>query len=343
MSDMHRLQDFAFSGQIRDWKVIASESFRKLDDLLEYCEIDHSYAEIKSSRKFALRVTRYFASLIEKGNPQDPLLLQVLPLADELRISEGYSRDAVDDQLFMPVPGLIHKYHGRVLLTLTGACAIHCRYCFRRHFPYSEASADYRLDKQVMSYLSGNPDITEVILSGGDPLMLGDGKLRQLISNLNQVPHIRILRIHSRLLSVLPERVNEGLLDALRAFNGQVVLVTHINHPNEISARNQAAFSLLSQQGYTLFNQSVLLDRINNCEQTLVELSHKLFESRIIPYYLHRLDKVQGAAHFDVSLDESRRLYRQLRSRLPGYLLPALVQDIPGEVSKLPLSSNCLP
>jgi EF-P beta-lysylation protein EpmB len=279
--------------------------------------------------------------LIEKGNPLDPLLLQVLPVADELRITDGYSKDAVDDQLFMPVPGLIHKYHGRVLLTLTGACAIHCRYCFRRHFPYGEASADYKLNTQVMHYLSRNTEIREVILSGGDPLMLSDGKLAQLISNLNQIPHIRVLRIHSRLLSVLPERVSDTLLEVLRNFKGQLVLVTHINHPNEISGPNQAAFKLLAREGYTLFNQSVLLNRVNNCVETLVDLSHKLFESQIIPYYLHQLDKVQGAAHFDTSQDDSRKLYRQLRSRLPGYLLPALVQDIPGEVSKSPLSSNC--
>ena len=340
MPDTLTKPGFVFAQQNRDWKVIASESFRNLDDLLEYCEIDRSAAEIKSSRKFALRVTGYFASLIEKGNPLDPLLLQVLPVADELRITDGYSRDAVDDQLFMPVPGLIHKYHGRVLLTLTGACAIHCRYCFRRHFPYNEASADYSLDKQVMGYLSRNTDIREVILSGGDPLMLSDSKLAQLISNLNQIPHIRLLRIHSRLLSVLPERISDTLLEVLQSFDGQLVLVTHINHPNEISAPNQAAFALLARQGYTLFNQSVLLKGVNNCVETLFELSNKLFENRIIPYYLHQLDKVQAAAHFDVSEDESRTLYRQLRGRLPGYLLPALVADISGETSKLPLSCD---
>jgi EF-P beta-lysylation protein EpmB len=285
-------------------------------------------------------VTRYFASLIEKGNHLDPLLLQVLPTADELRVTDGYSMDAVDDRGFMPVPGLIHKYYGRVLLTLTGACAIHCRYCFRRHFSYSEASADLNTDGEVMKYLEMNTEIREVILSGGDPLMLGDEKLAALISSLNQVPHIRVLRIHSRLLSVLPERVSVAFLEVLQRFNGQVVLVTHINHPNEVSAPNQAAFSLLAQQGHRLFNQSVLLRRVNDCVQTLAELSYKLFESQVTPYYLHRLDKVQGAAHFDLSAEESRKLYLELRGCLPGYLLPALVEDIPGQPSKLPLSSD---
>lgn len=324
----------------RDWKTIASESFRKLDELLEFCGIDPSFAEEGSSAQFALRVTRYYASLIEKGNPLDPLLLQVLPVARELRLADGYSRDAVDDQLFMPVPGLIHKYHGRVLLTMTGACAIHCRYCFRRHFPYSQASADYSPDDQVMNYLSRNTDVSEVILSGGDPLMLSDRKLAVLIGNLNRIKHIRLLRIHSRLVSVLPERIDEGLLEVLRGFDGQVVLVTHINHPNEISAPNQAAFARLAQQGYVLFNQSVLLKGVNDNAEVLAGLSHSLFENRIIPYYLHQLDKVQGAAHFEVSPDDARDLHRQLRDRLPGYLLPALVADVSGESAKTPLSCD---
>jgi KamA family protein len=188
-----------------------------------------------------------------------------------------------------------------------------------------------------MKYLSENTEVREVILSGGDPLMLGDQKLANLITSLNQVSHIRVLRIHSRLLSVLPERINEAFLEVLRQFNGQIVFVTHINHPNEISGPNQEIFQLLSQQGYRLFNQSVLLKRVNDNSQILEKLSNKLFESRIVPYYLHRLDKVQGAAHFDVSRKESCRIYKQLRERLPGYLLPAMVEEIPGQSSKTPV------
>jgi EF-P beta-lysylation protein EpmB len=338
MLDMLKKPGSEYSQTGRDWKTLASESIRKLDDLLEFCEIDGSHAELRSCDQFAIRVTRYFASLIEKGNPRDPLFLQVLPVADELRLVDGYSRDAVDDQLYMPLPGLIHKYHGRVLLTMTGACAIHCRYCFRRHFPYEEASADHNLSDQVMKYLSSHKNVSEVILSGGDPLMLSDRKLANLIGRLNQIEHIHLLRIHSRLPSVLPERINDGLLEVLQGFKGRLVLVTHINHPNEISAPNQAAFALLAQRGYTVFNQSVLLRGVNDDPQVLVELSHKLFENRIIPYYLHQLDKVQGAAHFEVSSDEACKLHKVLRGRLPGYLLPALVADIPGESSKVPLS-----
>ena len=329
--------DSAFSQQNHDWKILFSESFRNLDALLDFCEIDCLQTEFKSSQQFALRVTRYFASLIEKGNALDPLLLQVLPDAQELQLIDGYSTDAVGDHLSMPVPGLIHKYHGRVLLTLTGACAIHCRYCFRRHFPYKENSSDYSNNSQIMNYLSQNTELREVILSGGDPLMLSDQRLANLINSLNQITHIRLLRIHSRVLSVLPERMTETLLKTLQGFGGQVVFVTHINHPNEISAPNKAAFNLLSQQGFKIFNQSVLLKRVNNSAQTLIELSYKLFESHVIPYYLHRLDKVHGAAHFDLSREESLKIYKQLRNRLPGYLLPDMVEEIAGQLSKIPV------
>jgi len=236
--------------------------------------------------------------------------------------------------LSMPIPGLIHKYHGRVLLTLTGACPIHCRYCFRRHFPYASNNADCSANSEVMNYLSCHEDIAEVILSGGDPLMFSDRRLSDLITNLNRISHIGVLRIHSRLLSVLPERVTDAFVDVLQQFNGQVVLVTHINHPNEVSELNQSVFSLLSRQGYRLFNQSVLLKGVNDCPQTLTNLSNSLFRSHIIPYYLHRLDKVQGAAHFNVSLEESSKIYQQLQKQLPGYLLPAFVEEIPGKSSK---------
>ena len=323
--------------QNRDWKVVISESFRDMDKLLKYCEVDANSLTTKAGEQFSIRVTRYFASLIEKGNVKDPLLAQVLPDARELQHVDGYSKDAVGDHQAMPVPGLIHKYHGRVLLTLTGACAIHCRYCFRRHFPYSESGVDYHFNGQVMQYLSDNQQVSEVILSGGDPLMVSDQKLAKLIASLNLIPHIKTLRIHSRLLSVLPERINESLIGVLQQFSGQLVFVTHINHPNEISALNQAVFLLLSQLGYKVFNQSVLLRGVNDCPQTLAELSNKLFQSNITPYYLHRLDKVLGAAHFDVSAKESCKIYSRLRNRLPGYLLPLMVEEVAGQFSKTPV------
>lgn len=321
----------------RDWKAAVSESFRTLGQLLGYCEIDTAATGLDPSSPFPVCVTRFYASLIEKGNVQDPLLLQVVPGCQERLHVDGYSTDAVGDYRAMPVPGLIHKYQGRVLLMLTGACAIHCRYCFRRHFPYAEAGADLRAGGPVMQYLAGHEDVQEVILSGGDPLMLSDRKLTELVDRLNRIPHIRSLRIHSRVLSVLPERVNEGLLEVLAKFRGQVVFVTHINHPNEVSPPNQAVFSLLVQRGYTLFNQSVLLKGVNDDSRTLADLSHKLFDNHVIPYYLHRLDKVQGAAHFDLPAQESGLIYKQLRECLPGYLVPLMVDEIPGEPCKVPV------
>jgi EF-P beta-lysylation protein EpmB len=324
----------------RDWKVVLSESLRTVEELLGFCGIEVAEADADAQPQFTLKVTRSFASLIEKGNASDPLLLQVLPGTRESQRVAGFREDPVGDLAAMPLPGLIHKYHGRVLLTMTGACAINCRYCFRRHFPYADNVADVRMTSAMMSYLSGNTDINEVILSGGDPLMVSDQKLDNLVGSLNRIPHIRTLRIHSRVPSVLPERVTPELLETLQRFYGKLVLVTHINHPNELAPHNRPAFESLFRHGITLFNQSVLLRGVNNCAGTLVELSRKLFDNHIIPYYLHRLDKVEGAAHFDVPATESLRIYRQMRNSLPGYLLPAMVDEIAGQLSKTPAGTS---
>ncbi len=199
----------------RNWKAVIGESFRTPRELLEFCKIDAAVYGPDFRPSFPLLVTRFYASLVEQGNARDPLLLQVLPRTVEQRVTAGYTTDAVGDRLAMPVPGLIHKYRGRVLLTLTGACAVHCRYCFRRHFPYGESGVDLKAGGPVMQYLAEHPDVQEVVISGGDPLMVSDRKLAELIGRLNQIPHIRLLRIHSRLLSVLPERIDEGLLETL--------------------------------------------------------------------------------------------------------------------------------
>jgi len=329
-----------FSPQTHDWKVALSESFRQIEDLLKYCELDVNRPESGSEAGFPVRVTKYYASLIEKGNPQDPLLLQVMPDKREHHHIQGYSLDAVGDIKAMPVPGLIHKYPNRVLLTLTAACPIHCRYCFRRHFPYSEAKLDISNCSPVINYLNRHSEISEVILSGGDPLMLSDQKISTLITQLNKIPHIQYLRFHTRLLSVLPERVNETFISILAQFNGKVVFITHINHPNEISEFNQRVFNLLSQHGFQLLNQSVLLKAINDKKSILSELSYKLFDNHIIPYYLHSLDKVRGAAHFDLTVDQQCKIYTELRNSLPGYLVPKLVNEISGQLSKTPVQCS---
>lgn len=320
--------------QSQNWKQSLSNAFRVTKELLDFCEIDSSVYPIGVDSGFPLRVTRYYASLIEKGNASDPLLLQVLPDIRERDQVSGYSEDPVGDQQAMVVPGLIHKYPHRVLLTMTGACAIHCRYCFRRHFPYSEAVADVSIDSPIMRYLEQHSEINEVILSGGDPLILGDEHFARLVFNLNKIKHIKLLRIHSRLLSVLPERITDEVIQTLGGFNGQVVWVTHINHANEISLPNQNAFELIHSYGQRIFNQSVLLRGVNDNAQTLANLSFSLFECSIIPYYLHRLDKVQGGAHFALTNSQSCKIYKELTHLLPGYLLPRMVDEIAGKLSK---------
>ena len=331
------IPESAFQQQSIDWKIALSQAFRHRSDLLDYCQLQNTLPVEREDDIFPTRVTRYYASLIEKGNPQDPLLRQVLSDAREQLRIDGYQLDAVGDLDAMVAPGLLHKYRSRVLLTLTAACPIHCRYCFRRHFPYSDATTDVSQQGAVMRYLAQHPEINEVVLSGGDPLMWSDQKLSALIHNLNRIDHLRVLRIHSRLLSVLPERVTDDFLQLWKKFHGQVVFITHINHAQEISAPNQAAFARLAQQGYRLFNQSVLLKGVNDCADTLAALCWQLFENHITPYYLHALDKVHGAAHFDLDVERQCRIYQQLRQALPGYLLPLLVNELTGQAAKTPV------
>ncbi len=316
------------------WQALLASGFRRLDELLAYLRLDPARLALDARSEFPLRVTRHYAGLIEKGEPDDPLLRQILPDAQEARTVPGFGTDPVGDRAAEVAPGLIHKYPGRALLTLTGACAIHCRYCFRRHFGYAESTPD--LDGAVLDYLSQRSDIHELILSGGDPLMWPNDRLSALVDRLGRLPQLRLLRIHSRLVSVLPERADDGLVELLQRFHGRVVLVHHINHPREISDENGRAFRRLADAGVQQLNQSVLLKDVNDDAGILAALSFRLFEQRILPYYLHRLDRVQGAAHFDLPETRSCSIYRQLRERLPGYLLPRLVDEIPGTKSKTP-------
>jgi EF-P beta-lysylation protein EpmB len=228
------------------------------------------------------------------------------------------------------------------LLTLTGACAIHCRYCFRRHFPYSDNHPGWLPNGEVVKYLTSNPQVEEVILSGGDPLMASDQKLQALITSLNDIGHIRRLRIHSRVLTVLPQRITADLIEIFCQFNGQLIFVSHINHPNELEPINRSLFELLAQKRTTLLNQSVLLKGINDNSDTLIDLSYKLFDSHVLPYYLHRLDQVRGSAHFDIGRHRSCEIYRQMLGRLPGYLVPRLVEEVPGKASKTPVQCSDL-
>jgi EF-P beta-lysylation protein EpmB len=290
-----------------------------------------------AARRFPLRVPAGFVARMRRGDPHDPLLRQVLPLAEECLAVAGYTRDPVGDLSARRAPGLLQKYEGRVLLTATGACAVHCRYCFRRHFPYGEENASAGQFRAALAEIAADPSIREVILSGGDPLTLSDRRLREFSDSLATVAHVVRLRLHTRLPVVLPERVDDGLVGWLGAVTVPVVIVIHANHPNELDANVAAALGRLRAAGATLLNQSVLLRAVNDNPDALAALSERLFALGVLPYYLHQLDRVEGAAHFAVPDDAARSLRDELARRLPGYLVPRLVREVAGAPAKLPL------
>lgn len=287
-----------------------------------------------AAEAFPLKVTSSFIRRMEKGNADDPLLKQVLPLGVELVQATGFTQDPLHERSMNPIPGLLHKYKSRVLITITSACAVHCRYCFRRSFPYADNKAQRAAWPELLAYIEAHPDINEVILSGGDPMTLGDGLLQSFTDALRSLPQIKRLRIHTRTLIVLPSRVTEALVAWLTSLPWPVVIVVHVNHPNEIDDEVASALQSLRSAGITLFNQSVLLREINDDEAVLTALQEKLFSVGVLPYYLHTLDKVNGAAHFDVSLSRARALHAHLKQALPGFLVPKLVTERPAELSK---------
>lgn len=286
---------------------------------------------------FALKVPRGFIARMHQGDPKDPLLLQVLPQLAELDDAPGFIDDAVGDLDAVAANGVLHKYEGRALLIAAGSCAVNCRYCFRRHFPYAEELAAAHAWREALDCLAKDTSIREVILSGGDPLMLSTQKLTDLTKGLRNVPHVIRLRIHSRLPVVLPERIDDAFCAWLSALPLQRVVVLHANHPNELDASVEAACARLRATGATLLNQSVLLRGVNDNADALAELSERLFACGVLPYYLHQLDRVRGTAHFEVSDARARDLMDDLRARLPGYLVPRLVRELPGDDAKRPV------
>lgn len=290
-----------------------------------------------AARDFRLRVPEAFLARIRPGDPDDPLLRQVFPDPREDEPRPGYSTDPLAEQQAMAVPGLLQKYPGRALLTLTGACAIHCRYCFRRHFPYAEASPRGAHWQAVLEFLHAQPDIEEIILSGGDPLTLSDARLAACVADLEGVPQLQRLRLHTRTPVVLPERVTPALLDWLSGTRLQTLVVVHVNHANELDAAARAALAALRGTGAQLLNQAVLLAGVNDSVQALEQLGKALLAAGVLPYYLHQLDPVQGAAHFAVSDARARELLGALQTRTSGYLVPRLVREIPGAPGKTPL------
>ena len=286
---------------------------------------------------FPLRVPRGFVARMRRGDPADPLLLQVLPRPAELAAAAGFTTEAVGDGAALAATGVIRKYAGRALLVATGSCAIHCRYCFRRHFPYAEETAAAARWREALDHIAGDPTIEEVILSGGDPLSLSNARLAELTDGLAAMAHVRRLRIHTRLPVVLPERIDEGFVAWLAALPLERVVVLHANHANELDGSVDAACRALRDAGAILLNQAVLLRGVNDDADVLAALSDRLMACGILPYYLHQLDRVAGAAHFEVDDARALELADLLRARLPGYLVPRLVREIAGADSKTPL------
>lgn len=322
-----------------DWQRSLRECVREPAELLALLGLGEQWLEParQAAGTFPLRVPRSYIARMRRGDPADPLLRQVLPLGDELLATPGFVADPVGDLQALAGPGLLHKYHGRALLVTTGACAIHCRYCFRREFPYAEQHAGKQSFAAALDVIRSDSSITEVLLSGGDPLTLGDRRLAALLEELAAIAHVQRVRVHTRLPVVLPERIDSGFLAAwTSARRLQRVMVIHANHAQELAgaADVQAALRALRESGTTLLNQSVLLRGVNDSVAALADLSESLFAAGVLPYYLHVLDRVRGAAHFDVPEAEALQLHAALTARLPGYLVPRLVREVPGAPAK---------
>ena len=318
------------------WQRAWREAVRDPRELLALLGLDALAATVsdEAAAAFPLRVPRGFIARMRSGDPADPLLRQVLPILDEERVVPGFALDAVGDGAARAGRGVIRKYQGRALLVATGACAVNCRYCFRRHFPYADETAAAEGWRGAVAAIAADASIDEVILSGGDPLALSTPKLAELTHALAAIPHLRRLRIHTRLPIVLPERVDAALLAWLRALPWPVAVVTHANHANEFDAGVDAALAALRGTGATLLNQAVLLRGVNDSVDALAALSERGFAAGVLPYYLHQLDRVAGTAHFEVADARARELHAGLAARLSGYLVPRLVREVPGDTGK---------
>ena len=325
-----------------DWKRLWRDAVRDPAELLALLGLEGRVPGLsaEAAAQFPLRVPRGFIARMRPGDPHDPLLRQVLPLDQELRPMPGFDLDAVGDGAAKAATGVIHKYAGRALLIATGSCAVHCRYCFRRHFPYAEETAAAGQWREAVEAIRADASIEEVILSGGDPLSLSTAKLAELTGQLASIPHLRRLRIHTRLPVVLPERVDAELTVWLRALPWPVAVVLHANHAQEFDAYVDLAMARLRDAGATLLNQAVLLRGVNDSVDALAALSERGFAAGVLPYYLHQLDRVAGSAHFEVDDDRALALHTALMARVSGYLVPKLVREVAGDPGKRPLSAG---
>ncbi len=321
------------------WQQRWREAIRDPRELLRQLGLDPAELGVsdEAAGQFAVRVPQGFAARMRHGDRHDPLLRQVLPITDELKVVPGFSLDAVGDGAAKKATGVIQKYRGRALLVTTGSCAINCRYCFRRHFDYGTENAAREGWRDAVDAIAQDPDIDEVILSGGDPLSLATHKLVELTQALTQIPHLRRLRIHSRLPVVLPERVDDALVQWIGSLPWPVAFVIHANHANEFDASVDAAMARLREAGATLLNQAVLLRGVNDSIEALQALSERSFAAGVLPYYLYQVDRVEGVAHFEVADDTAKDLHAQLTARLSGYLVPKLVREISGDSNKRPV------
>ncbi len=327
-----------------DWQQSLVDVITSPHTLLDMLQLKPEQVGLCTSQSlsFPVRVPREFVARMKMGDPRDPLLLQVLPTGQELLAMPGYTRDPLQEQQVNKLPGLIHKYRGRVLLTVTGSCAINCRYCFRQNFSYKDNNPGRAGWEKIVDYIAEDSSINEIIFSGGDPLVAKNSLLKQIIQSFSKLPQIKRLRIHTRLPIVIPTRITEELIDILKESGLKIIIVVHANHPNEIDASVERSLRSLGDSGFTVLNQAVLLKDINDDAKVLAELCEKLFECGCLPYYIHTLDKVAGSAHFDVNVTRAREIIWELSQLLPGYLVPKLVKEVPGVLSKVPVDFSLI-
>ncbi|WP_269913539.1 EF-P beta-lysylation protein EpmB [Acinetobacter sp. HY1485] len=324
----------------QNWKSQLSDLItdpQELLNILNLSQDDLLSGAILASEQFKLRIPRAFVEKMDISNPKDPLLLQVLPHHLELEEHADFVTDPLGEEQANHLPGILHKYESRFLLTLTGACAVHCRYCFRRHFPYQENLPKNHDWENIQNYILQHPQINEIILSGGDPLTISNQKLETWIKRLESIEQLQTLRIHTRVPVVIPTRLDDELLTLLKNSRLRIVIVIHSNHANELDDFTVSQLKNLADQHITVLNQAVFLKGVNDNADVLVNLSKRLFEARVMPYYLHVLDKVKGAHHFDLDNAIIEQIYTDILARLPGYLVPKLVREIAGEKNKTPL------
>lgn len=335
-SNFFQLEPRVMKAIIPHWQQALQEMITSPEVLLATIELTTKDIPWQWDPHFPLRVSQSYVRRIKKGDPHDPLLRQVLSLKEESQKTNNYSADPLQEKSYNPLPGCLHKYGSRVLLTFTGSCAIHCRYCFRRHFPYAQNNPGRNWDP-FLDYLKNHPEVIEVILSGGDPLMAQDQTIAAFVEALSTIPQIQLLRFHTRFPVVIPERITRSFLNIFEHCRLQKTMIYHINHPAEITPEIAQGVRALKQHQFTVLNQSVLLKEVNDNAACLKALSMTLFQAGILPYYVHLLDPVEGAAHFFVPLEKAKILQTDLRHALPGYLVPQFVREVPGALSKTPI------